>query len=304
VNPSLLAFKYKTIKLGEQYTEKQTSGLGWKCRKYIRWSDVHVGEDRDVLKSFGDTAVDNLEINYSLLPRINEILVNVQRWRLDKENLAVEPDFENSWNHANQLVLAAQSEFQVAVNYVAEKTGNFESVSGVDVRSDFLKIIIYDLVLSGLRDDRERDYSCISLPIDEIFKGLKGAGSQIHELSAIFQIEDASIMAVEFGLPELLGSENVGSFIPTTSVIVDQVIEERLPGTELFRVSEVAGTRIISLNSDNECVSMAMNDSRIRDHFIRFMSVFATTTLETSRDQALLDFNKLLALNLNREFRK
>jgi len=53
----LLPYKYKALKFIEQHTEKSIVQLGWKARKYIKWSDVHVSDDRDLLKKFGDLAI-------------------------------------------------------------------------------------------------------------------------------------------------------------------------------------------------------------------------------------------------------
>jgi hypothetical protein len=102
MNAALLPFKYKALKLASQYTTKGVVSLGWQCRKYIKWSDVHVADDRDLLKSFGNKAVDEGTIDASLFPVISQILLNVQRWRLDKDLWSVEPDHERTWDIANE----------------------------------------------------------------------------------------------------------------------------------------------------------------------------------------------------------
>ena len=58
MNAELLPYKYKALWFSDQYDEKAITQLGWKARKYINWQEVHIGEDRELLKQFGDLAVD------------------------------------------------------------------------------------------------------------------------------------------------------------------------------------------------------------------------------------------------------
>ena len=144
----LLPYKYKSLKFFDQYDERAITQLGWKARKYIKWSDVHIDDDREILKIFGDLAIDEKIINKELFPRINQILLNVQYWRLDKEKWSIEPEHEAAWDRTGDLIIAGNDNPDIILSYLSDYYGGLDSISSEMILTSFLNLILAELIVS------------------------------------------------------------------------------------------------------------------------------------------------------------
>lgn len=306
MNGDLLPYKYKALKLSSQYTSKGVVRLGWQCRKYIKWSDVHVGDDRKVLKSFGDTAVDDEKIDSALFPVVNKILLNVQKWRLDKDEWSIEPPHEQSWDVANEILAAAQSSPSIATKYMYEYFGSLEEICDDDLFEGFVNLLLTQLVVSVNKiKDFTISASDVALGLEYIIADLEAHGYSLPELECIRNKDNIDEVALAFGL-EIDHIDRDLRVYRTVSVEKSPEIrfrEEHMAASRLFRVHDVKEVRTIYLNSNNRCVIYAEKNPDIG----LFLQKFLTSYLETIEDNPAIsenfeDFNSYLAMNLNRNF--
>ena len=157
--PELLPYKYSNLKFSDQYSQKALVSLGWKARKYIRWADVHVDNDRDLLKGFADKAIDEEKLDLNSFPRVNEILLNVQKWRLDKENFSVEPEHSGSWDRARALIEGANESPGIISSFLAECGIELKGWSNENIFRGFENSVIAELVVNVRSPKLKIDFS-------------------------------------------------------------------------------------------------------------------------------------------------
>ncbi|MDO3380532.1 hypothetical protein [Geoalkalibacter halelectricus] len=126
-----LCFKYKGVPRIDELI-KNSDDYGWKCRKYIRWEQVHnKATDKVALKTFGDSLLNNKYVERKYLGDIQAVFLNVQKWRFDKEQLSVEPERKTSWERLNIRIEATGSSPSIIVNEITQR--NIElNLSDVD----------------------------------------------------------------------------------------------------------------------------------------------------------------------------
>jgi hypothetical protein len=104
-----LAFRYQGVRRIDEILAKPTD-FGWKCRKYIKWREVHNSkDDPKALYDFADALMEEGVLRKDLYGAISAIWLNVQKWRLDKEKLSVDPPARKEWDKRDVLFKAARS---------------------------------------------------------------------------------------------------------------------------------------------------------------------------------------------------
>ena len=88
--------------------------LAWKFRKYSRWRKVHVEDgDGQKLLEFAAELKQGIGIRTDLLGRVSEIMLNVQKWRIDKESLSADPPERKEFREIDTLVGAISRDHRV-----------------------------------------------------------------------------------------------------------------------------------------------------------------------------------------------
>lgn len=302
MNPEFLAYKYKSLKFPEQHSEKSIIQLGWKARKYIKWTQVHVNNDRDLLKKFGDLAVDDKILDLSLYPRFNEILLNVQFWRLDKDKWSVEPEHEAAWDRVRNLVVASNENPQLILSYLNEYFGGLDLIGNTDIYNIFRNIILLDLVTSV------KKIPGISLSVINTSGGFCKVLDILIEKG--YNISEFDSYSDEKEILELLGLPNLEE---DTSLVKENfeplqlnqfiIIEEKLSQSKLYSVDFKDGLVIITLNVNHELIKYIENNDTLKSFFIKYLQAYVKTSIDNPAiSETMEDFNSYLALNLNREF--
>ena len=124
IKNEFLGLKYNGIK--NLYELNASNGvmrkIGWNCRKYIRWAEVHESEnDREILISAGNSLVDDNIVPVALMGSVNQVLLNVQKWRLDKEYFSVEPNHRSDYQKLSVLISQEKLDEKYAASYLFDK---------------------------------------------------------------------------------------------------------------------------------------------------------------------------------------
>lgn len=102
--PELFFLKYKGVPSPWEIVS-QAKRLGFKCKKYANWSEVHAtSNSRQLLKAVGDSLIDSEEFDIAYYPELSQIWEKVQRWAKDKDGFSLEPDLLPEYEKLARLV--------------------------------------------------------------------------------------------------------------------------------------------------------------------------------------------------------
>lgn len=302
MDSSCLPYKYKSLKFVEEYSEKSIIALGWKARKYIKWTDVHVGNDRQLLKEFGRLAVEEKLIDDDIYPRLNQILLNVQYWRLDSENWSIEPEHEKAWDQARDLILACNKNPKIILSYIADYLGMLDDIPDSKLYPTFENLVLLGLIL------KVRKISNIKFNSDEISSDfetlvtiLNESGHFLGEFQGVNRHQVFSML----DLPEIekaaeLTKQGFQQDIEQHVVVV----EGKLSESRFIKIDSQKGVVTVTVNSNNECIKFMNTNNEIREFFMKFIISYAKTITDNPAMASDMDsFNAYLALNLNRQFK-
>lgn len=294
-----LPFKYSNLKFANDINQKALKQLGWKARKYIRWAEVHVGNDRELLKEFGDKAIDEQKLVHSLFPRVNEILLNVQRWRLDKKDFAVEPSHTASWDRARALIEGANENPGIISSYLSDHGVDLSDLSNEEIYTCFENCVVSQLIISIRRPNLKIDYSDLAFKDpSELLVYLQCLLPEAVELSEV----GSQSLTFALGLPQPeISYQEIPRFTNKQSVTV--VCFEKLPMEDLFRASADSDTKSIVVNENNSFVAEMTSSEEKEAILKRFIKVFYEVREKQSvNSKQINDFLKVLALSLDNEF--
>jgi len=149
--PELFFLKYKGVPSPWEIVS-QAKRLGFKCKKYANWSEVHAtSNSRQLLKSVGDSLIDSEEFDISFYPELSQIWEKVQRWAKDKDGFSLEPDLLPEYEKLSRLVDVGSKTPNVVDLMIDEFGFPSESIEVDDRWLIFLSICIYNFFQSKKR---------------------------------------------------------------------------------------------------------------------------------------------------------
>jgi hypothetical protein len=306
-----LAYRYAGLRRPDQILLDR-EGVGWKCRKYIRWRQVHnKPDDGKVLKDFADDLFDREKVNLSLYGRVNLILLNVQKWRLDKEKLSGEPPPNEAWEYLNTLLQVIAHSPQVMAQWLSDRSAKLPD-SSIDIQHAF-----YVRALNEFFSKQDLPFYA-PLGEGDIVPGNDAKFAQVirKHFKPIYKavgvdfpddLQSAALLKriyKDFGF----GIINVRSALkleplPET-VTRNQVFLEykALEVTKLFKISSVQGNILLQLNSGNPfIVEMAKleNAKALMEMFFR--SYAKSVLVMSGAEDTISTFGGYLEAYLSRE---
>ena len=149
--PELFFLKYKGVPSPWEIVS-QAKRLGFKCKKYANWPEVHATENsRQMLKAVGDSLIDSSEFDLSSYPEFSQVWEKVQRWAKDKDGFSLEPDLLPEYEKLSRLIDVGSNAPNV-VDLVIEEFGLSLNAIEIDDRwLVFLSICVYNFLLSRKR---------------------------------------------------------------------------------------------------------------------------------------------------------
>ena len=275
-----LALKYKAIKLTSEYSDKQLIDFGWKCRKYQRWELVQVSDGDNLrLKQFGDSAIEENEIDFELLPRVNEIFLNVARWRLDKQELSIEPALNDEWEHARDILKSTIQSPKLGYLYLAEKAGEEINELPVELVGSWLtKYFIASIICARINKRATRfNFSDLGLPLPVLIDSNITNDEIAEELLPLLEIEDVFDISHALGLPSI---ESV-SFEGIENISVSPKVQEivkfgELPKSVLIEIKRIDPVFSITLNSNNSFIKTVERNNELKAYFELFWKAYAS----------------------------
>jgi len=149
--PELYFLKYKGV-LSPWEIISQAKRLGFKCKKYANWSEVHASSDsRQILKTVGDSLIDSEEFDITHYPELSQIWEKVQRWAKDKDGFSLEPDLLPEYEKLARLADVGSNTPNVVDLMIDEFGFSCDSIDIDDRWMIFLSICIYNFFHSKKR---------------------------------------------------------------------------------------------------------------------------------------------------------
>ena len=305
MNNLFLPLIYKDIKIFSTLSTKDLVNIGWKCRKWQNWSAIHAEQDdRMVLRTFGDSAVENQIVESDLLERVYSIFLNVARWRLDKQSLSIDPPKTESWAFANNMLNATLKEPRIAQKYLHETLGlQIDNTSLSDYSSLILQSLIFPIFDEALGGELTR------YRLSEVEETLK------HHLKLTFDEDELPyeyMKACEFGSISSLASQ-LG--LPSLDKVVFEKLEqeeiaeadeitvdlEKLPISELFVREQGPGFLAIHLNSNNHFIAEISKCPKSMEKFSKFFISYSKciSKIPPSKQAIIQKHLSYLALELD-----
>lgn len=147
--PEFLCLKYKGVRRIDQILA-QAESFGWKCRKYQNWKQVHVeNADKLLLKSVGDLLIDEGKFDLKAFGRLSKIFLNVQRWRADREQMAVDPELLVGWSDLDRLLHVIKERPVILTQKLRRDFTGYEGLS----KDSALTLFFATLLLKMLNDE-------------------------------------------------------------------------------------------------------------------------------------------------------
>ena len=305
----LLPFKYKGVPRIDEI-QKDPVGYGWKCRKYIRWVLVHeTRADRNALKVVGDELVDNNRLNQDLYLEICPVFLNVQKWRLDKENLSVEPERRANWEELRIVIEAANDSPALMVNDVQQRNISHENCNVVEIQEAFwmVKIVEFfnEISLGSFSDIILHDTEVETLRYS-FNKSLKDFFSSYV---ASFPYPGSTSQAIEslfefMGLDGLTFYEGLNCATEKLDTAKRKIFIEycKLSRDEFLQIGFSKNDLLLKINSNHPFCGLFSENKEQKHLFEKFLKSYALSYDDLISDGSTLDrFTKYLGLNLLRE---
>lgn len=309
MTPEFLAFRYQGVRRIDEILAKP-SDIAWKCRKYIKWREVHDSpSDAKALYAFADDLLERGKLRKDLYGAISAVCLNVQKWRLDKETLSIDPPPRKEWEKRDVLFKAARNNPSIIRARLSELHVNPGPLSNLATQ-----ILFYACELdSFFRMQNIEDYPAAPL-----------AKSLLAQEEAAF----AETLLRRFGIPYQyfgitppqatvtnqvldhiatdLGFEHVALdpklTIPAaaTPSNADAIVELRpLEKFRLIQVDSASGIPHIRVNSTHPFVASLLDNGKLDPRILAFLKAYGSSMLSMAGSLDTLEaFNSHLGLDL------
>jgi len=307
MHKELLCFKYDRIPVSTNYSGKNLIQLGWKCRKYQRWEQVHEGDEcRRKLKDFGDAAIDKETFRFDIFPTINAVLLNVERWRLDKKNLSVEPSHYESWDHADIVMKTCQARPSASLNYLHEYYDlsdglNFERAYDYVGKHMLLLILKESLDIELEVELIDLDQTIPEL-VGRLFKDLE----MPHEIGRFIESESVQEMLKLLDLPYKKFTITEKDFSDWEPEVKTQMVraERALEGFVTAKMVRIKGDDSIYFNTNNSCFKFAQKSLDTDEMYKKMIEANISALEDLSlKSDLITDIQEMWGLKLDRLFR-
>ena len=307
--PEFIAFRYQGVRRIDEILAKPED-LGWKCRKYIKWREVHNSKtDAKALYAFADELIEKEHLRLDLYGQICGVFLNVQKWRLDKEKMAVEPPARKEWEKREILFKATKANPALVSAQLAEHKVKSSGLSGLHLQILFyaceidsfyqlqgIKSYSSDHLSQCLLDAKPTEWcQKLSSRFEHAYRVTGAVPPNTKDVSRLIQ----QVME-DLGFP----SENINPncVIPIYTKLKEPDCLVELVNLEKYKLIEVAavgGITSVRLNICHPFIKSVAINGKLNSEFETFFRCYANSMLKMGGSlDALETFNSYLGLGL------
>ena len=307
--PEFIPFRYQGVRRIDEIMAKPAD-LGWKCRKYIKWREVHNSiTDAKALYSFADDLIEKNHLKLDLFGQINGVCLNVQKWRLDKEKMSVEPPARVDWEKRDILFKAAKSNPALVSAQLAQHKMDSTGLSSLQLQILFYALEIDSFFQSQgiksypnvhlkkcLLDGKPTEwFKKLSTRFEHAYRSTGTAPPNTGEASRFIQ----QVMD-DLGFPaETL---NPNCVIPVHEGLNEPEYLIELVNLEKFKIIDVAvvgGITSVRLNISHPFIKSVVAEGKLNSEMETFFKCYANCMLKMGGSLETLEtFNSYLGLGL------
>jgi len=302
-----IAFKYAGVPTVSEL-KKDAESFGWKCRKYSNWKQVHVERgDAKRLHQMANALIDKGEVDCEVYGRVSEIWLQIQRWRLDKKGMQVDPPKKTAWVELNTSIKVAAEHPHSIISTLVSK-GLSDRYGSHDASVLFLIHQLTELmqklsicpseevmgIINGHSLGKDQINRAVNLVAEQLYceqcSEICRKGKGLEVLNHVFEGLDINA----FHAPESLPYEEV-DLEGEPTVIVEYA---KLSNDKVVDIRMAKGKTIVVLNKRHLGLSNLLDKSEPEIIQIIFGALGATANDMATRDKDVKDFLALFSLHL------
>lgn len=307
---AFIAFRYKGVSRTDEILKKPQQ-IGWKCRKYIKWREVHNSRtDAKALYTFADELIEKERLAIDLYSPISGVFLNVQKWRIDKEKMAIDPPARKEWEKREILLKAAQINLSLISARLSEQKLKIEGLSSLGVQ-----ILFYASELDGfLRDQNISTYP--AQPISKTLLSVKEAEwgkilvARFEKAYQSVGLPPPKYTEASLFLQQVIDDLGFTSIsldqklsIPIRTKVQDQDTLVEIVPLEKFKLVEVTsacGITQVRLNKHHPFIKSIITDGTLTPNMIIFFKSYSRCMLSMGGAIDTLEtFNSYLGVDLH-----
>ena len=311
VRSEFLPFKYEGVPTVSELLRSREQ-FGWKCRKYSKWRDVHGDrEDPKRLHRMASSLLDAGNVSRRDFGALCAVMEKVQRWRCDRETLAIEPPRRVAWERLNARMKIARKEPNILASVVRD-------LGGCDLSDPIrVAIIFVTAELFGFMEGAEIDHS-INVSVKELSQlsdiGLRRVAGQIgaavyKEAALEWRPSNETTLQILSAILHQLDIESIAEtdvagfqfqreFESTAEGVVLEYVD--MDVAILLKVASVRGLTVVKINNRHPLVeTLGERDGKSVAEAL-FSAIGTTVTDLVAEKKCAEDFLAYLGLNAHR----
>lgn len=313
MKPEFLSYRYQSLKHVSEILEDATN-IGWKCRKSIKWSAIHVEEsDRGLLKAAGDDLVENGELDCQHIGRLNEILLNRSKYNRQTQELDRIPKVRKEWERLKEQISLAKEYPGYVYQQIEDMVGSEDLAAlGNEEAQEIFSTRCLLQFIQSLRSNCETEFERKIFPAHESDEAkalwITGWFTRVYGEVGLESPESGNPQFIIGSILEDFGLE--GTFFSDSGYIYEPSDKELRPentsityesgsGDYLMKSVSKGGHQIIKINQNHLFIKQIEGNPEAKKAFELFtQAYFKAREGVNLSDNKFEDFNDLLALKL------
>jgi len=302
-----LALKYSGLTISSCYQKKDIIQLGWKCRKYQNWDRVQEGEMKADLLAFSDTAVEKAEIDCKRLHVVNQVLLNVNKWRLDKKNLSIEPEYLDAWGQAEAILSASIKNPLTSLDYLTQRYSLPDDFQ-FELAHNYLSVhLIAEIIQEACGVAKKRlSFSDLGTPFDVLAAKILDLTDAPYEVSLLSKVGSFTNLLSALDLPQEKFTITEDSFKNWEPSLQDSIsyVSKPMGGNTVGYITRIKGIKVITLNTSTDGYKFAQQSEDMEDLYKKMIAsnLLALEELSLSPDK-IEDMQTLWAIKIKQALR-
>lgn len=299
MNELFLSLKYVGVKTPQEILKSVTQ-YGWSCRKWIR--NQESSEDKQILKEFSSSLIDEGTLLNEHLPVINRISERVQRWRRDPVDFSVEPEEREQFKELRRYLSLAGENSLVMEEILRDEFGiDTSSICDLEQIPNIYKLVTvarFSAKISGTKFNSFSDVNASQVQANELFGDLLDSfgyekPSNSIELAGMVEwfLEECGLQ-FQIEVPEQNSSAQ--------RYLSQQIFTEQISVSKevLCKFEYRQGKVYIRLNQDHAFCGKSLSSHDLRNSLM--LALGDTYLSQLGASEVIEGFIAELGINLNR----
>ena len=308
---SFFFLKYKKILAPFEILKKSTD-IGWKCRKYVKWVEVHCSpSSKAILKKSGDDLIEKSYLDFKSYEELSGIFTKVQSWSRNKDSPEYDllPEVLPEYEKLNRAIVAGSERPGLVDQIIANNNFLIGDVPIKKRWSLFCALEINNYFKSSRRFSEIASIIQVDSLESEISRSIRFASNLIREILGLYcfsegDIKKSDIKLIEFFLesldlpssPENEDRSSIELSIKKNNVLIEKVELDR---SIFVKFDYVEGQLIIKQNIRHKAFNEETVEFSMYKNDFFWLTVGETLLSHLGRIEIIQSFFTSLGLKLS-----